>query len=257
MKNSALNMWYHSLNSGFRTRASGESDYPCIFDERVGMARTYAKCDLNFESLMQAVKNGKSYVSDGFSHLIDFKVNEVTLGEDGSELEILSGQNTLNIRVSAAAMLRESQDEIGKLIAARNLDESPYWHIERARLGTTRKVPVELIVNGYPVEKKEIVADGNWNDLEFTHKIEESGWLAIRVYPSSHTNPIFVTVDDNPIRVKKSAEWMRSAVDQCWTMKHPRIRESELVSARDAYDHARSVYDKIIREAEVVEALSK
>ena len=31
-----LNIWYHTLNVGFRTRISGETDFPCITDERVG-----------------------------------------------------------------------------------------------------------------------------------------------------------------------------------------------------------------------------
>ena len=26
-----LNIWYHTLNSGFRTRISGETDFPCIY----------------------------------------------------------------------------------------------------------------------------------------------------------------------------------------------------------------------------------
>ena len=38
-----LNMWYHTLNCGFKTRLSGETDYPCIYDERVGLARSYFK----------------------------------------------------------------------------------------------------------------------------------------------------------------------------------------------------------------------
>ena len=247
-----LNMWYHSLNSGFRTRVSGETDFPCIFDERVGMARTYAKCDLNFASLMKAVKSGNSYVSDGFTHLIDFKVNDVVLGEDNSELA-LSGPQTVNINVQAAAMLPENQDETGRLIADRWPDESPYWHIERARIDSSRNVPVELIVNGYPVERIEIEADGNWNDLVFDYEISKSSWAAVRVYPSAHTNPIFIEVDGNPIRVKKSAEWMRNAVDQCWTMKSPLIRAEEQEAARQAYDHARTIYDNIIQEADQLE----
>ncbi|MDH4297982.1 MAG: CehA/McbA family metallohydrolase, partial [Cyclobacteriaceae bacterium] len=73
-----LNMWYHTLNCGFRTRISGETDFPCISDERVGRARIYAKLDkLDFPGYMDAIKKGKSYVSDGFSHLIDFKVNSI------------------------------------------------------------------------------------------------------------------------------------------------------------------------------------
>ncbi len=246
-----LNMWYHALNSGFRTRASGESDFPCIYDERVGIARTYVYCDLNFVSLMKAIKDGNSYVSDGFSHLIDFKVNDIVLGEEESEV-LLSGPETLNVSVRVAAMLKEHQDEIGKHIASRQIDEAPYWHIERARIGTSRNIPVELIVNGYPVETKEILADGSWKDVQFDYEIEESGWLAIRVYASSHTNPIFVSLSDQPIRVKKSTEWMRAAVDQSWEMKSPRIRESELQAAREAYDFAREVYDSLIEEAEYI-----
>jgi hypothetical protein len=75
-----LNMWYHTLNCGFRPRISGETDFPCITDEKVGLARTYARLNngLNFPGYMEAIKSGRSYVSDGFSHLIDFTVNGVT-----------------------------------------------------------------------------------------------------------------------------------------------------------------------------------
>jgi hypothetical protein len=38
-----LNIWYHTLNCGFRTRISGETDFPCITDERVGGGRSYVK----------------------------------------------------------------------------------------------------------------------------------------------------------------------------------------------------------------------
>jgi hypothetical protein len=40
-----LNIWYHTLNVGFRTRIAGETDFPCIYDGRVGMGRTYSKID--------------------------------------------------------------------------------------------------------------------------------------------------------------------------------------------------------------------
>jgi hypothetical protein len=47
----------------------------------------------------------------------------------------------------------------------------------------------------------------------------------------------------------KSAEWCRKAVDACWQQKSLRIRPSELNQARQAYDHARSVYDRIVSES--------
>ena len=64
-----LNMWYHTLNCGFRTRLSGETDFPCIFDESVGIARSYFKTDsaLNYDAYVDAIKKGRCYVSDGGS----------------------------------------------------------------------------------------------------------------------------------------------------------------------------------------------
>jgi len=71
-------------------RVSAETDYPCIFDNRVGMARSYAKLEgaLDFDRDMEELKNGRSYVSDGKSHIIDFHVDEQELGVEGSELRL-------------------------------------------------------------------------------------------------------------------------------------------------------------------------
>ena len=41
-----LNIWYHTLNSGFRTRISGETDFPCIYRRSASAsARSYAKVE--------------------------------------------------------------------------------------------------------------------------------------------------------------------------------------------------------------------
>ncbi|MFC4871027.1 CehA/McbA family metallohydrolase [Negadavirga shengliensis] len=246
-----LNMWYHTLNSGFRTRISGETDFPCISDERVGSGRIYAKLDgeLSFSNYMEALKIGRSYVSDGFSHLIDFQINDVVLGDNNSELKVKKN-TVLDISVNAAAFLSEIQDEIGSIIASRGEYQSPYWHIERARIGNSRKIPIELIVNGVSVEKQEIIADGNWNNLKFDFPIERSSWIAIRVYASAHTNPIFVLVDGNPIREKASAEWCRKAIDKCWEMKSVGFKKEEKEAAKMGYDYARKVFDDIIMQAD-------
>ncbi len=67
------NMWYHALNCGYRIKASGETDFPCITGERVGIGRVYAKVDgrLEFDHWVDAVAAGRSYVSDGSCHLMD------------------------------------------------------------------------------------------------------------------------------------------------------------------------------------------
>ena len=83
-----LNMWYHTLNVGFRTRLAGETDFPCITDDRVGIARSYAKImgPLSYERWVESVRAGRSYVSDGRSHFFEFKVNGVEAGTGASEV---------------------------------------------------------------------------------------------------------------------------------------------------------------------------
>jgi hypothetical protein len=125
----------------------------------------------------------------------------------------------------------------------------PYWHIEKARLGETRTVPVEVVVNGYPVARKEIVADGREQDVDFDVPIRISSWVCLRILPSSHSNPIFVLVADQPIRAsKRSAAWCLKAIDNCWASKAPRIRQEERPAAEKAYEEARSAYRKIQSE---------
>lgn len=245
-----LNMWYQTLNAGFRVPLSGETDFPCIFDERVGLARSYFKPDgaPGYDTWMEAMKQGRSYVTDGASHIIDFTVDGVAQGSNAGALAVASGA-TVTIRARAVANLPAQQDSTGAAIASRALDEQPYWHLERARIGKTRRVKVALIVNGEPVDSQVIEADGTWKNISFTRRVEASSWIALRIYPSVHTNPFYVEVDGSPVRVLESARWCRKAVDQCWKMKRPQIREPERAAAAEAYEAARKVYDAIIEDA--------
>ena len=101
-----LNIWYHTLNAGFRTRISGETDFPCIYDDRVGLARSYAKVDgtLTYRKWIDAVQAGRSYVSDGKSHLMDFAVNGVEGGTRDSEIQ-LDRPGRVKVTLKAAANL--------------------------------------------------------------------------------------------------------------------------------------------------------
>ncbi|MEO6807748.1 MAG: CehA/McbA family metallohydrolase [Isosphaeraceae bacterium] len=247
-----LSIWYHTLNCGFRTRISGETDFPCIYGERVGLGRVYVKLSdgkLDFDRYTEGIKLGRSYVSDGRSHLIDFQVDDVAVGESGSELR-LKAPGTVTVKAWAAAYLDPEATAEGKAIHARPLDQKPYWSVERARIAGSRRVPVEVVVNGKAVARVEIEADGGFHNLNFQIPLERSSWVALRVYPSSHTNPIFVVVEDRPIRAsKQSAEWCLKGVDQCWSQKVNRTRESERAEAKAAYDVARAAYKTIMAES--------
>jgi acyl-CoA reductase-like NAD-dependent aldehyde dehydrogenase len=45
-------------------------------------------------------------------------------------------------------------------IRGKRFSEKPYWDVERARIGDTRAVPVEPVVNGEVVARKTVPADG-------------------------------------------------------------------------------------------------
>ncbi len=245
-----LNIWYHTLNVGFRTRVSGETDFPCIYGEKVGLGRSYVKLDgkLDYNDWCESIRQGRNYVSDGKSHLMDFKVNQVALGERGSELK-LAQPGSVKVTARVAARLNVEPDPTMK---NRPYQQKPYWDIERARIGDTREVQLELIVNGQVVAKENITADGKQVDVSFDAQIDRSSWVALRILPSSHTNPIWVTVGDQPVRAsKRSAEWCVKAVEQCWSQKERTYKPEELADARAAYNHAREVYRKILGESTV------
>ena len=97
-----LNIWYHTLNCGFRAKISGETDFPCIYGDKVGLGRIYVKQPtdrpLNFDSWVQGIKEGRSYCGDGLSHVFDFTASDaaspdrqggnVSVGEPGSNAQL-------------------------------------------------------------------------------------------------------------------------------------------------------------------------
>jgi hypothetical protein len=73
----------------------------------------------------------------------------------------------------------------------------------------------------------------------------------LRILRSSHSNPIFVLVDAKPIRAsKQSAEWCLAGVDKCWEQKQKFIKADEMDEAKDAYEHARQVYRRLVQECQ-------
>ena len=243
-----LNIWYHTLNCGFRTRVSGETDFPCISDGRVGAGRSYVHLPqgLTYDAWCEGVLDGRSYVSDGFSHLMNFTANGLEAGTGGSELH-LDRPATVRLTGQAASLLPETP----RTGSPPNPDQQPFWTPEHARVTGSRSVTVEVVVNGRSVASQSLTADGSIRDLAFDVPIERSSWIALRILGSAHTNPIFVLVGSRPIRAsKKSVEWCLKGVDQCWSQKSRRVQPAERASAERAYEHARVRYRQILSETE-------
>ena len=133
-----LNIWYQTLNVGFRTRISGETDFPCIYDSRVGEGRTYAKVQspLTYDNYVKAVQDGAVYVSDGRSHLMDFTVNSTEVGTHDSQVNLAAPAN-VNVAVTVVAYLPIKPAILRSMNSLTN--EKPYWNLERSRIGTSGK----------------------------------------------------------------------------------------------------------------------
>ncbi len=245
---SELNIWYHTLNAGFRTRISGETDFPCMTDDRVGGGRSYVHLPrgLSYDGWCDGVREGRCYVSDGFSHLLDLTANGLALGTGGSELR-LAAPGVVKLTARAGCLLAETPPP-----AKPDPYKQPFWTPEHARVPGTREVTVELVQNGRSVATQSVLADGRLRDVAFEARVERSGWLALRILGSAHTNPIFVLVGGRPIRAsRRSVEWCLKAVDQCWSQKSPRMRARERDAGQRAYEHARARYRQILAESEV------
>jgi hypothetical protein len=245
-----LNVWYHTLNCGYRCRISGETDFPCIYGERVGLGRSYVHLGgkLDFDAWTEGIKQGRCYVSDGKSHLMDFTVNRLGVGEKESEVR-LSQSGEVEVKAKVTALLEPKPTKQTEAIRKAPLSSKPYWDLERARSGDGRSVPVEVVVNGVAVASQEIVADGVEHEVTFRVPVKDSSWLCLRVLPSSHTNPVWVVVGDKPVRPsRRSAEWCEKAVAKCWEQKKKSIRSSEQNDAKAAFDRAAAEYRRIAAE---------
>ncbi|MBM4074031.1 MAG: hypothetical protein FJ267_00100 [Planctomycetes bacterium] len=252
------NTWYHILNCGFPLKVSGETDFPCMSSRRVGQGRVYVHLDreqkLDFETWCRGVAAGRSYVSDGFAHAVDFRVNDVAPGYGNVKL---ADQGTVEIqaKVAFAPQTPEAvaQGTIVPAAGKRLVGDTVELHGPRS----DRMIPggdrlVEVIVNGHPVASQKVPSDGRIHDLKFDIKIDRSSWVALRQFPQLHTNPVNVLVGDAPIRASStSARWCEDVIDLLWINRQKNISNEERDAAKRTFDKARATYRTISRECEM------
>jgi hypothetical protein len=227
------NCWYHIMNCGFPLKASGETDFPCITGSRVGQGRVYVqmgKIDkIDYAQWCEGLAKGRSYVSDGYSHALEFTVG----GQPAGNQVVIDkpGPVTVKAKVAFAGQL-----PLGTSVGG------------AAPQGATRKV--ELIVNGKAVASKDVPADYKPHDIEFSVPLDKSSWVAIRHMPTMHTNPVNVLIGGKPIRAsKESAQWCIDVIEQLWRARQNAIIKEERDEAKKTFDKATEIYKKILEES--------
>jgi hypothetical protein len=227
------NCWYHIMNCGFPLKVSGETDFPCISGSRVGEGRVYVhlgKADrIDFADWCAGLAKGRSYVSDGYAHALQFSVEGKTPGQEVKR----DGPGRVAVRARVAF--------------ARELP-----------LGTSRGAPVprgetrrvDVVVNGKAVASQEVPADDREHDVTFSVPIERSSWVALRQYPELHTNPVNVLVGGRPIRASRaSALWCAGCIEQLWRARSRAIAEGERPEAEATFQRAIQQYRRLATEA--------
>jgi hypothetical protein len=250
------NTWYHVLNCGFALKVSGETDFPCMSSRNVGQGRVYVRLgpveQLDYAAWCEGLRTGKSYVSDGYAHALEFQVSGAQPGENDVKMAA-PGRVQVKARVAFAeeTPLAVAHGGITPPAGRRMVGDTVDLHGSRreAMLRGGKRL-IEIVVNGHVAAKREVEADGKVHDLAFDVPVSRSSWIALRHFPELHTNPVNVVVADQPIRASKaSAQWCLEVIDLLWKNRERRIAEPERAEARAAYDRAIAKYQRIKEEA--------
>jgi hypothetical protein len=245
------NCWYHLMNCGFPLKVSGETDFPCMSGTRVGQGRVYVRLGkietLDFAAWCEGLARGRSYVSDGYAHALDFSVDGTPAGGD------VALEKARTVRVQArVAFASKTPLEVpygGALPqeGPRAIGDTRILHPGTALKRETRTV--DVVVNGKAVASKEVPADDREHDVVFEIPVDRSSWIAARQFPQLHTNPVSVLVAGKPIRAsRKSALWAIGCIEQLWRARGQSIAAPEREEARKTFDWAIEQYRKIAAE---------
>ena len=248
------NCWYHLLNCGFPLWVSGETDFPCMSGTRVGQGRVYAdlgqQSRVDFQQWCDAVKAGRSYVSDGYAHAFNFRVNKKTSGETLNLKQAGSVNIGAQIAFSPETPIEVEYGGRTPLKGARLIGDTINQHPAKPEDLYGGKRIIELIVNGRVKARKTIPADGKLHTIKFNQRVEKSSWIALRQFPQLHTNPVLIKVADKPIRAsRESALWSIACTEQLWTVRARRFSKEERPIARKTYEQVIEMYRKIASEA--------
>lgn len=230
-----IRSYYRLLNCGFRIGLAAVTDFQCKVDSG-NNSLTYVQVKdqpLTYEKWIEGIKKGRSVVSlNGHNEFLDIKANGIST--PGDEIKV-KGQADVNVMVRWTAV-KEFKGRI------------------------------ELLCNGKVVATQSGTArPGASVVLIATQKFIRSGWLSARRMDEkghvTHTAPIYVIVNDQPIRAsvgdaKYFISWIDHILDNTSTVNSGNKDFAyDRDSAKARYEKARDIYIKI--QDETLDQLKK
>ncbi|MBX3437189.1 MAG: CehA/McbA family metallohydrolase [Planctomycetaceae bacterium] len=206
--------WYHMLNAGFRVPANGACDYPAC--RKLGDCLTYVYSDErpDMNGWLRGMANGQSFITTGPMLLL-----EVDGHRPGEQIDIPIDRDQ-----QGSAATRQGS---GPPEQADHTGTTP--HRVTARIRVRSEVApvthVQLIANGRIVKELQLPrsqGQGNGIELEQAIELDRSTWIAARAFSlsstgapdaESHTNPVYVIVDDKAPYERESLDVLVRAID--------------------------------------------
>jgi Tol biopolymer transport system component len=224
---------YAVWNNGLKVTAVGGEDSisNLHMSKLVGSHRTYVFTGargLDMQAWFDGMRQGRAFVTNG--PLVELSVNGMLPGETVT-MPPAGG----NVRVEARV---------------------------RSIVPLTRAT---LYVNGQAAAELPLSADRQSADDARTLAVARSGWMHLRVegapadrfpldtgYPQAFTNPIWISVGNQPVRDRASAEYSLRWIDKLQALAEawPGWRsEREKNHVYTQFDEARAVYRRMLNEA--------
>ena len=235
LNDEAVKAYYRLLNCGFRLGWAAGTDYPCNGGQPLGSLLTYVEVKdgpLTYPKWVEGIRQGRTVVAtNGHVEFLDLKVDgDASPGDasPGDEVK-LKGEGSLEVEVT--------------------------WTATEALSGT-----VELVCNGNIVASLEGKAGpGEPQVLHARVPVSESSWICARRMDSSghrsHTAPVYITINDRPVRASAAdAQYFVRWIDGILQNIEPggpwnQYFTQDLEGVQGRYLEARSVYEKVAREA--------
>jgi hypothetical protein len=200
---SAYELWYRLLNSGFKITAGAGTDVFTNWrgiNQIPGGARTYVDVGsaMSWDRWIQH-REGRNFVTNG--PLLNFQVNGEPMGKD---IRVPSGQ--------------------------------PY----RARLAVTveSRSPlerIEFIQNGVVISTEQVSGETRSHRMDKEVTVDASSWFAARAtgrptrgiagpgsIPRAHSGPIYITVGGEPTLIKDDVQLMLRWLARLWALLEER-----------------------------------
>ena len=225
---------YALWNNGLRVTAVGGEDSVSDMHryKLVGSVRTYVRTGdrgLEMDAWLEEVRAGRAFVSTG--PLVELTIDGMMPGET---VTLPSSGGSVEVRVHVRSI--------------------------------TPLETVSLVSNGEEVADVPLNPDRTSVDHQATLQVSRSGWYHLRAtgsrderfpldasFSQAFTNPVWITVGDQPIRSRAAAEYSIEWIDTLQEMAEawPGWRSQQERSHVFAqFDEARQVYRRFAREAE-------